>query len=412
MAANNRGLTSKAADEISEVASNRELNTITIINSSEVNDAPNATLNYTNMTVVGIEPANLSVINNNSEVDNDKNATLNKKKHIYFISKNLKIELYNLIIKLCNCIINSIDKKFNYNYNLRHTIGTHFFEIISDYDYKFEYFKNYNDVMSFLNELLSSKLDTYDFKLFTKHLITLFYLSVLTLNNEFLDIINDNFDLIISSSKNLYYCYKNKQNKNMNYKDQFLDYIYRISITILFEYLYTDDFKNLMEKKLSDDDFEIDLDNQYKLHSCKIIERISLILIKKITNNTIKISDSLIINSLSNIKNLIKINVYLSYSRFSLKINDYIHEFIETFKGIYLPNTCDLLIMQSLMAGRSKIGKFSNLSNRFVKNYFLTLFVSKAKLNDLYICDDVKINILRDCIHNRNYTSLFIKENK
>ena len=66
MAANNRGLTSKAADEISEVASNRELNTITIINSSEVNDAPNATLNYTNLTVVGIEPANLSVINNNS----------------------------------------------------------------------------------------------------------------------------------------------------------------------------------------------------------------------------------------------------------------------------------------------------------------------------------------------------------
>ena len=411
MEANNRGLTSQAADKIPEVASNRELNTITIINSSEVNDAPNATLNYTNLTVVGIEPVNLSFINNNSEVDNDKNATLNKKKHINFISKNLRIELYNLIIKLCNCIINSIDKKINYNYNLRQTIGYDNYLIIRNYEDN-NSFNNYNDVMSFLNELLSSNLDTYDYKLFTKHLNTLFYLALLTFNNEFLDIINDNFDLIISSSKNLYYCYKKKENKNMNYKDQFIDYIYSISISILFDYLYITDFKNLVEKKLSDDDFEIDLDDHYKLHSCKMIERISLILIKKITNNTMKISDSLIVNSLSNIKNLIKKNVYLPYRMFSLKINDYIIGFIETFKGIYLPNTCDLLIMQSLMSGRSKIGKFSNLSNRFVKNYFLTLFVSKAKLNDLDICDDVKINILRDCIHNRNYTSLFIKENK
>jgi hypothetical protein len=61
MEANNRGLTSTAADKIDEVASNRELNTITIIDNSEVNNAMNATLNSTNLTVIGNEQANQSL---------------------------------------------------------------------------------------------------------------------------------------------------------------------------------------------------------------------------------------------------------------------------------------------------------------------------------------------------------------
>ncbi len=76
MEGNNRGLTSKAADEIFEVASNRELNAITIINSSDVNNAQNANLNSIILTVNSSEQSNQSVINNNSEVDNVKNATL------------------------------------------------------------------------------------------------------------------------------------------------------------------------------------------------------------------------------------------------------------------------------------------------------------------------------------------------
>ena len=79
MAANIRGLTSKAVDKIPEVASNRGLNTITIINSSDVNNAPNANLNSSNLTVVSCEHANQSVINSNSEVGNEKYTTLNKK---------------------------------------------------------------------------------------------------------------------------------------------------------------------------------------------------------------------------------------------------------------------------------------------------------------------------------------------
>ncbi len=61
MAANNRGLTSKAVDKIPEVASNRELNTITIIDNSEVNNAQNVTLDSTNLTVVSSEQANQSL---------------------------------------------------------------------------------------------------------------------------------------------------------------------------------------------------------------------------------------------------------------------------------------------------------------------------------------------------------------
>jgi hypothetical protein len=76
MEGKNRGLTSKAADEIFEVASNRELNAITIINSSDVNNAQNANLNSIISTVNSSEQANQSVINNKSEVDNVKNATL------------------------------------------------------------------------------------------------------------------------------------------------------------------------------------------------------------------------------------------------------------------------------------------------------------------------------------------------
>ncbi len=76
MEGKNRGLTSKAADKIFEVASNRELNAITIINSSDVNNAQNANLNSIIPTVNSSEQANQSVINNKSEVDNVKNATL------------------------------------------------------------------------------------------------------------------------------------------------------------------------------------------------------------------------------------------------------------------------------------------------------------------------------------------------
>jgi hypothetical protein len=61
MEANNRGLTSKAVDKMSEVASNRELNTITIIDNSEVNNAQNVTLDSTNLTVVSSEQANQSL---------------------------------------------------------------------------------------------------------------------------------------------------------------------------------------------------------------------------------------------------------------------------------------------------------------------------------------------------------------
>ncbi len=364
----------------------------------------------TNLTGVGIEPENLSVININSEVGNEKNDTLNKKKRITNLSDDLKMQLYDLIIQLSKCIYKSLEQTDENTINNSiqfYSSGLTFYFIESYTPVFLLRFKDYNSVKAYILSLIDEfNSNSFDFKVFSNTINSLIFLSIITCNYNFLDILSDKFDFILENTRKLHYYYKSKGDKYTNYFD-------------LIEFIYGTCFQKFFCREtlfdtinsLNEEDYEETIMDKRIIYFSKIYEKISFILIRKIVEEKIKFSNPLIVKTISILKK--SIDEYNYFNEEILEMGN-VKYFIHKFREIYLPNTCDLLIIQALMSGRSKYGKFSLISdNKIVKPYFMKLFCSRIKTSDFdisnLICEDVQKWILLDYIHDRNYTSMFIK---
>lgn len=370
-------MTSQVADKMPMISINRELREKTIINSSEVG--------------------------------NEKNATLNKKKRITNLSDDLKMQLYDLIIQLSKCIYNSLEEIDENTINRTITFyssGLNYYFINSFTPVFLSRLIDYGSVKAYILSLIDEfNSNTFDFKVFSNTINSLIFLAIITCNNNFLDILSDKFDVILDNTRNLHYYYKSKGDKYTNYND-FIEFIYGTCFQKFFSKEYLFDTINSMKEE----DYEETPMDKHIIYFSKIYEKISFILINKIVDKKIKFSNPLIVKTISILKKSLDEDNYFNRD---IIVMGRVKYFVLKFREIYLPNTCDLLIIQALMSGRSKYGKFSLISSKIVKRYFMDLFCSKINTIDFditdFVCKDLRHNILLDCIHDRNYTSMFIK---